>query len=88
MLNLTESRKVMAGRAIIFDDDLTAEILLPHEIRTMGCRYVYDIEITRRSSQSSTPHASEGGILSAHRTPEYSTPITSSTTSHNILNPE
>ena len=48
----------MADEPIVFDEDLAVEILSPDEVRTMSCRYVYDIEITRRSSQSSTPNAS------------------------------
>ena len=47
MLNRTESRVETAGRPIIFDDDLTGETILPHEVLPMVCKYVYDIEIAR-----------------------------------------
>ncbi len=46
-MNRTESRVEMAGRPIICDYDLTGEVLLLHDVLTMGCRYVYDIEIAR-----------------------------------------
>ena len=44
-LNRTESRVEMAGTPVFFDDDLSGEVILPHEVLPMGSMYVYDIEI-------------------------------------------
>ena len=46
-LNRIELRVEMGGRPIIFDDDLSGEIIAPHEVLTMACNYVYDIETAR-----------------------------------------